>query len=682
MLNIPESVKTLYKTDGTRKNLRIHFPNGEMTDITNENVVRESLRFTESVCSQDVFRFGCAERSVLEFETVGIGNMYGMKIDASIGIELAPLTEEQIDDIAAGTWDGELSTTELFDNSATSWRSGYSIDDNGNEIVNAVYRYTQHYFPINGGKRYYASCYKTRGITSSLSAVYYDANKQFISRVSLFRTDETGLHEGTFETPANAAYFRVLLSIYTTDEIVVHADPGDVFYMPLGTFLVESCPRNHGAMTHRQVTAYTLKLTDRFITSPYIKFLQNGAFAFQYIPNMQFNSVECLLDSNIYWNDLDGLARKYTKTEEITAKTAYNPSKTGSITSENGTLEYTIIWRSGWRKTALSLAAYWLVSCERNDYDNSAIPPWVESQLETLSASDMYELFLKEALKYTNPYFTHPYSANGEKNNFYFDYENIVIDNTVGGQLCCPTSVSVTLKYTPTGGTATTVTNTFTVSASGDGYRVFINRKNDISNQYRIAFAATSQNGSEYTFHDAFSVLEIYSAYAELKGKFAREDRYGHIIMQGISPSSPLAVVPGNYASAWWDEYDIAPIGTVLVSYSDDGAQESEAVSIGAGTSLYDMTENALIPHSPDIKSSTLPGILAGEFAEGAANAGFTPTEINMQGWPWMEAGDALEITADDGTVINTYALRVEMRGIQNLTATITSPSGEIVEEA
>ena len=46
MLNIPESVKNLFKTDGVRKNFRVRFPDGELPDITNSSIVQESVRFT------------------------------------------------------------------------------------------------------------------------------------------------------------------------------------------------------------------------------------------------------------------------------------------------------------------------------------------------------------------------------------------------------------------------------------------------------------------------------------------------------------------------------------------------------------------------------------------------------------------------------------------------------------
>lgn len=110
MLNIPEAVKDLYKEDNVKKNFRVVFPDGQFPDITNKDIVAESVKFTESMCSTDVLRYGVAEDSVIEFETVGIGNMYGMRIQCFNEIDVSTLTAEEIAEIEAGTWDGELVT--------------------------------------------------------------------------------------------------------------------------------------------------------------------------------------------------------------------------------------------------------------------------------------------------------------------------------------------------------------------------------------------------------------------------------------------------------------------------------------------------------------------------------------------------------------------------------------------
>lgn len=86
MITIPEAIKDLIKSDSTRKNFRVHFPNGEHTDITNENIISESVSLTESLCSESQLKFGLGESPTLEFETVGIGKIKGFTIEAQIEI--------------------------------------------------------------------------------------------------------------------------------------------------------------------------------------------------------------------------------------------------------------------------------------------------------------------------------------------------------------------------------------------------------------------------------------------------------------------------------------------------------------------------------------------------------------------------------------------------------------------
>ena len=86
MLNIPEEVKQLFRQGSVKKNIRVHFPNGEREDITNSNLISESFSFTESICSQDTLKFGLCEASMVEFETFGVGNIKDFTIEVSIEI--------------------------------------------------------------------------------------------------------------------------------------------------------------------------------------------------------------------------------------------------------------------------------------------------------------------------------------------------------------------------------------------------------------------------------------------------------------------------------------------------------------------------------------------------------------------------------------------------------------------
>lgn len=93
MLNIPDNIKLLCKQDSVRKNFRVHFPNGELPDLTNNDVVTESVTFTESLCSRDRFKFGLCEASTIQFEVVGTKNMKGMVIECGLEIDVSTLEE-------------------------------------------------------------------------------------------------------------------------------------------------------------------------------------------------------------------------------------------------------------------------------------------------------------------------------------------------------------------------------------------------------------------------------------------------------------------------------------------------------------------------------------------------------------------------------------------------------------
>lgn len=87
MINIPEEIKQLLKDGSVRKNFRVHFPNGERADITNENVISESVTLTESLCSQNSLTFGLCEVPQIEFETFGVEKIKGCEIECLIEVK-------------------------------------------------------------------------------------------------------------------------------------------------------------------------------------------------------------------------------------------------------------------------------------------------------------------------------------------------------------------------------------------------------------------------------------------------------------------------------------------------------------------------------------------------------------------------------------------------------------------
>lgn len=545
MLNIPASVKTLFKTDGTRKNFRVHFPNGEFSDITNENIVREAVRFTESMCSQSTFRFGLSEASVIEFETVGIGNMYGCIIECAYEIDTSSLSAADISSIQSNPGDGTLVL-------AASSDLGYG-------------------------------------------------------------------------------FYRV----------------------PLGVFRVESCPRNHEAMTHRQVVAYGYPNTSSVGLSPaqmqivsQLKQYQStlSVDVFTFVASQIGFYTHGFIDAHYSRSALGVTLSNYTESFDLASglNLRIHVDIAGKRSPTLGTINRTDI--RGFDNGGMNF---------------SAISAWLNANApgHGFSATSIKQAQDKLGVRYTNSGMVDPVIKEGSCYCFYpyfkpmFQY-----------RWYFPTSVTVKLQKFVSGAWSDLATHTETASGTPVIY----------------GFTPTGSMPSAEVSLDlgSLSASELLSGYLEVLGMYGKADRLGGLEISALDPSSPIAVGAGDYESCWWDEYDVSPVGAVRVP-SADGDTE---VTISSGSSVYNMTENEVMQTLTNPDVDTFFNLLSGQFIGNVANIGFTPIEMTMRGLPWMEAGDALQITAQDGTVVDTYALRVEMSGIQKLTALITAEGGEIVE--
>ena len=87
MISLPSEIERKFYLDHCWKNIRIHFPNGERQDICNDLIVKDTVSFKESLCSQNKLKFGLCESPVFECEVVGVGNIKGASIEVSCEVE-------------------------------------------------------------------------------------------------------------------------------------------------------------------------------------------------------------------------------------------------------------------------------------------------------------------------------------------------------------------------------------------------------------------------------------------------------------------------------------------------------------------------------------------------------------------------------------------------------------------
>ena len=620
MLNIPSSVKALFQADGVHKNFRVHFPNGEMADITNDNVVQESVKFTESLCSQSTFKFGLAEASVLEFETVGIGNMYGMTIQASCEIDCSSLSVADKATIAAGTWDG-------------TWDS------------------------VN-----------------------------------------------------------------------------EVFAVPYGTFRVDSCPRDHQSMAHRQVTAYDSTLFNIISPVETLKLKVGSKDGKEYKTSSQNLFFSLVNDKNVM------LANGYTRTQITPVMVSYIPTGTGSssyvpvLDTQPSRQHMTGDW--------YSIRVEFGRTLNRFSAGKTTAPPIMrgfdvpKDALFSLELGQGYFTWFDMAIQFIESSLQIDYDKIHE---FGFATLKDYIANDLANiaDWADPEMIFAPMTYVIAGETHAADISRLKITGNVDVFYPYLNDSQymtiSIPDEIRIreygsqstlvgsetynmtalygstfkfyeyqtatvgtgiSIAATGDrkyelNGVTYTintFINSYEPIKVAQGFLEILAQFGKSNRLGGMDFVLLDNSNPLSIIPSNYNECWWDEFDVDSIGTVTIIFKDkdengNDKENTTDINIGTGQSKYIMTENEMLKALTNSDLQSVTNIITNLFAPNLGAVNFTPIELSMQGWPWLEAGDALEIEAEDGTTVETYALRIEMNGIQNLQAVITAEGGEIIEE-
>lgn len=644
MLNIPESVKTLFKTDGTRKNFRVQFPNGEYPDITNENIVRESLHFTESICSQDVFRFGLAEASVLEFETVNVGNMYGMTINAFIEIDVSSLSAEEINDIEAGSWDGAL------------------VDLSSSDIGYSFYRVPLGVFRVQDCPRNHetmthrqVTAYSVTALTG-LTNLPYDGPAPQIEvgfngmiaidtgeglteiqsrNVSTTTTtysfgngmDENGniwsmmLLKGSHDSPSSALWSETY--VYSSGN---SASWGDLFYVDSN-------------YTEAKLSAFRKSIADALDTAGFdLTYERNSGKVYRTnrefldkrssfrLPFVTYERVAYL------WPDLDPDEPVRTNVCWSKIYRNINPNKYVPIVRAEDDAAFRFV-----DPPEQSQIRTWMSYIDAiNEWPNPGYNPHSMRGMPQIAEGDTIFLRLKHGL------------------------ETIDID-----------------LPTPAGGLKVNSIRRFTVDDKGT--ILTINADGEIPN----SGGGSNPIQAWFTYTDRSVLRSYYVSWLETHGELFRAGRDGNGKSVSLDSGQAVSILPSEYSEAWWDEYDVDSVGTVEVTYNDtnDGLMTTR-VKIGSGSSVYMLTDNEALTEFLTMSYTELSNMLNGNFAQNASKINFTPFELQAVGMPWLEAGDPVEIETQTGETVKSFIMRRELSGVQLLTDEIEAKGGEIAEEA
>lgn len=171
--------------------------------------------------------------------------------------------------------------------------------------------------------------------------------------------------------------------------------------------------------------------------------------------------------------------------------------------------------------------------------------------------------------------------------------------------------------------------------------------------------------------------IETVNAIIELQGAFGCFSRAtGQKYLKRLDQDPVMQISRGQLSSAWWDEFDLAPVGSI--AYRLGG--EDYVYVFGDGQSQYVFQNSDIFDMIQNCTTDMVQAMMDEHLVPALQNLTFTPAEIDSLGFPYLEAGDCIELEAEDGSIIKTYVLEREMHGTQHLTDRVTADGITITE--
>lgn len=591
MLNIPEEVKALFSSDVVHKNFHVHFPGGEFRDLNNEDIVAESVSFTESLCSQQYFKFGLAEASQIEFTAVGIPNIRGAYIECAIEIDC--------------------------DRLGLTWAAQHPVDDTLDWLEPQTCEYD------------------------------------------------------------NRIYYRI----------------------PYGRFRVDECPRNHGAMWQRQITAYSEEVHSNEQMSPFETYKLNMSLGNnkQYKPNLMRM---IFADVGYYQPKIltrNGFTQTLVKAwdGDYNIENSFQVSCTGDTTLR---IEYTYETKLLQNSDGLDK----LYRLDVGEYDFAAFDTMMDAldHYRRQGSEQSVKEYLESIQFYPRAYFRHypRYPWYPDRGIPDYDIRNGIPCfypyRSTDGSLILQFMLYDTIKVTKITSVESTVLFDLDFRPSITTAAIYEWAKSETEplDDVTLMFAPTAKKKMEsvvdgktykyngYSYSNAFSYTEIMTGFLELCGLFLKPDRDGTLnFFQMAENPDAIAINRSDWMEIWWDETPVESIGTVKIIYTQENDEQQLTVEIGNGNSLYIIEDNEVFVNA-ELDEPTARSILLTYFEPNASVVNFTPADIEIRGLPYLESGDFIELIAEDGTAVRTYILSQTISGIQHLEAAITSTNGELLE--
>lgn len=721
MLNIPEEVKRLLKQDSVRKNFRVHFPNGEYDDITNGNLVAESVVLTESLCSEQNIKFGLCEASQLEFETIGVGNIKGCEIEAFIEVDISNTEISQYIDGGENFkyWNNAIS----FLKSMSAW--GRDVDK-----IYIVTPNTATFIATNvlAGDRYMSSGYvpstalqsdgQAWGTTTQLSD-YGFVQSNIVADVSggntsgfTITTNGEGILIGqngyrmNDDTGWTMSYFMILslgnsmasellkdknaeelskltnIDNYIKNPTVTWNDGATAFQIPYGTFIVDSSKRQND-MYKRKIIALSKKISSSIELSPIEKAKE------KYEMSTDSNYTVDLLKT--LYSNVNGInSSMYTEVEREVETGKISLIQSSLIERYNVTVcegGYIPIVSGGEDEQKLfKVTLNKVINYNEVVQDIKNTMGSLESWCDVFYALTSYNSKTMFSLNETR------YIPNSQ-GNFIYPYIPNVDSDFEYGKIFIPLKIKV-YERDKTDATYEVLLHEWTIATS---YSVSELTPIGLFDDKTISLERKQISDSRYAVSSYLDINQLLQGWVEIQGKFIHESRYGALEFINIIensglyprddlyPSDSLYPKEANviadrslYSDLYYEEYTVKKYGKIIVPFKNDKGEKEDFIYRFNydNENVYDMSNNYIFNNLVFAKDE-IKTILNNYFIPNIEKITYVPADITMKGLPYIEAGDIINvITQDSG--FETIVWQRVLKGIQALTDDITATGDEV----
>lgn len=711
MINVPDKVKTLFKSDNVKKNFRVTFPNGESPDITNDQVVYESVKLTESICSQNRFRFGLAESPVLEFEAVGIQNIKGCEINAYLELDYT-------DYIVRGSlWPSKIEQTTtqfLFE-----YRGKIAV-----EIVGDV-DYVFYDVKDQTGRR----------IDSGSKNIVSDSDKFIFMDygTSAIRYEFIAYNKRPGDRPAE-------LLVYELRGDIVFDDCKWYYRIPYGNFIVNECKRTNVTYGRYKVLAYGKygAGADHPFISPlmrykldYIRsassFAANARMNLELLPEVDqdlnlvgrqdeytyaetsLKSGECFINTDIEVVSKSGKSLGPLRLEVAFLKVGdYSEAKTTLYVEADRSVRYSIHQADAFKYKHIGdasgtyleppdLLGTFYYHFNGNLTDNAG------AKIDTIKITNADSAYVYPRMFFFEDEADGYYDAE-YKTGIPFepiDYQLDVAPWDEYGAINTAIYVVKSFGYTADG-QYRKIDDVFgdvkflKVNIPDSYYKVWIDY--DLTETKYNTDAGSMKTGysPDIASSNVQNYPKIVSAYLELLAYVCKATRYNGTELinfatyPGLFPSITLypavdlypehigeRVNVAEYASLEWEDVKLKKIGRVVFNLQGDAATNYSIDTVDDYNEedyyTYDMTDNYILannnlaPVTAKISPKSIEENMLPNFIDHIAGAAFQNCTITMKGLPYLEIGDRLSVLTKDGDEVQLIIMRRTLSGINHL---------------